>query len=75
MLSPLFFSKKLKELKVVSVTLGIAFSLFFLGFVYQLATNGTSMNPDFSTPKAPNSTSAVAAAMDKRNYFAFKAKW
>ena len=47
LLAPLFYTKKLKELTVISIILVVGFSLFLGAFVFQLIIIGTSQNPDF----------------------------
>jgi amino acid permease len=47
LLSPLFYTKKLKEMTVISVILVIAFAFFFSGFLFQLVVFGTTQNPDY----------------------------
>ena len=60
---PLFYRKRLSELKIVSIILGVVFANFIGTFIFQLCYYGTSKNPDFDDPE-PTIT-----------YFDFKRTW
>ena len=82
LLSPLFFKKKLSELKIVSLLLGLMYGLFVATFIFQLCTLGTQYNPDYPTT---NTTRTILTQVQvsepaktlthATNYFDFKFQW